>query len=328
MDREKFVELQTSIADRKFALTSGEQSSRERFRQLAIETYDFLISNGATSVPRFDPWPEAAGNPIRNPPRIELTSELTRRWESWNTEYYEIRARNPQLELRDMIQNISESDVASSWPSSDQERRIQEWVDAGDPTARPPFTDRYDIVTLEFFERLRTLRQLCDGWLYWNSDVNGVVFASESKWQSVCSAREAAEAKVLEARTELDARLHRRAMRLQEVLSIARSDAVFWEELRSWELRREAKRPEESSLPIVRQPIGVVRLQGMSSERQAIHANPPVDPIFAVFIARVRKSDDLLTVRDIVLNLRAELRRDIGLDNTIGWPGGPDLGVA
>jgi hypothetical protein len=117
-------------------------------------------------------------------------------------------------------------------------------------------------------------------------------------------------------------------MRLQEVLSIARSDAVFWGELRSCELRREAKRPEESSLPIVRQPIGVVRLQGMSSERQAIHANPPVDPIFAVFIARVRESDDVLTVRDIVLNLRAEMRRDIGLDNTIGWPGGPDLGVA
>jgi hypothetical protein len=55
MDREKFVELQTSIADRKFALTSGEEGSRERFLQLAIETYEFLISMGAASVQCFDP---------------------------------------------------------------------------------------------------------------------------------------------------------------------------------------------------------------------------------------------------------------------------------
>jgi hypothetical protein len=227
-----------------------------------------------------------------------------------------------------MMQNISESDTASSWPSSYQESRIQDWVDAGDPIAPPPFTDRHDIVTPEFFERLRTLRQLCGGWLYWDSNVNAAVFALESHWQSVRSAREAAEAKALKAQKELDAKLQRRAIRLREVLSTARSDAAFWEELRAWELKREAKRPAVSSLPCPRLPAGPVRLRGISAEEHAIYANPPVDPIFAAFIARVGGADDVLTVRDIVLNLRAEMRHEIGLDNVIGWPGGPDLGLA
>jgi hypothetical protein len=97
--------------------------------------------------------------------------------------------------------------------------------------------------------------------------------------------------------------MQRIAIHLREVLSIARSDATFWEELRAWELKREAKRPEESSFPLARLPTGAVQLRGISSEEQAIRANPPIDPIFAAFIARVRELDDVLTVRDIVLNL-------------------------
>jgi len=182
--------------------------------------------------------PESAGNPLRSPwwgkrdnsrSRIELAPELIRRWERWNREYIEICSRNPQLELRDMMQAISESDTASSWPAG-YERHIQDWADAGDPSAPPPFDDRYGIVTPEFFSRLHALRQLCGGWLYWNDDRNCIVFAPELEWQRVRSAQEGAEAKRQSDQRESQARLQRYAIRLDEVMSIARSDKAFWEE--------------------------------------------------------------------------------------------------
>lgn len=333
MDREKFVEFETSVIDEKLALTSGEENARERFRQLALDTYDFLMSMGASFVHVFDPWPESAGNALRTPwwgkwndgSRIELTPELMRRWKSWNDEYFEIRARNPRLELRDMMQRISESHTASSWPVG-YERRIQDWVDAGDASAPPPFDDRYGIITPEFFNRLVTLRQLCGGWLYWDDKLHDIVFTPEAGWQSVRSAQEAAEAKLQRAWQEGLARSHRFAQRLQEIMLIARSDTAFWEALRDWELEREAKRPSE--LSSARPLVGPLRFGRMSPEEQAMSENPSVDPIFAAFIARAREPNDVLTVRDIVLNLRAEMRREIGLDNTLGWPGGPSLGIA
>jgi hypothetical protein len=204
MDREKFIELQAYSIDEIFALTSGAEDSRDRFRQLAIETYDSLISEGAAAPGPFEPSPESAANPIhenrvgwakRNSgSRVKLAPELIRRWESWSREYFEIRARNPQLELRDMMWDISECHAGSSWPYG-YEGRIQDWVDAGDPSAPPPFDDRRGIVTPEFFGRLRALRRLCGGWLYWNDELKRTVFAPEPEWQRVRSAREAAKAK-------------------------------------------------------------------------------------------------------------------------------------
>ena len=128
-----------------------------------------------------------------------------------------------------MMQAISESDTASSWPAG-YERHIQDWADAGDPSAPPPFDDRYGIVTPEFFSRLHALRQLCGGWLYWNDDRNCIVFAPELEWQRVRSAQEGAEAKRQSDQRESQARLQRYAIRLDEVMSIARSDKAFWEE--------------------------------------------------------------------------------------------------
>jgi hypothetical protein len=333
MDREKFVELQASVIDQKFALTSGEETSRERFCQLAIDTYDFLMSMGATFVHAFDPWPESGGNALRIPwwgkrndsARIELAPDLMGRWKSWNDEYFEVLGRNPRLELRNMMQQISESHRASSWPDG-YERRIQDWVDTGDPSAPPPFDDRYGIITPEFFSRLCTLRRLCSGWLYWDNNLNRIVFASETEWQPVRAKQELAEAKAHSARQESHAKWQRYAIRLQDVMLMARSDTVFWQALRVWELEREGSRPSE--LPSARPLAGPIVLRSMSLEERTKLENPPVDPIFAAFIARVREPDDVLTARDIVLNLRGEMRREIGLDNTLGWPGGPGLGAA
>lgn len=93
-----------------------------------------------------------------------------------------------------MLEEISESDSAASWPAG-YEWRIAAWVDASDPAAAPPFVDRYDIVTPIFFARLCELRRACEGWLYWNEEVRRVVFAPEPEWQRVRAAHEAKAAR-------------------------------------------------------------------------------------------------------------------------------------
>ena len=159
MDREQFIKQQNAAADDKLAWTSGEDDARERFLRLAMDTYDYLISTGIDG----------------------------------NREYFEVRGRNPRLELRDAMQDISESNDASSWPAG-YERRIWDWVEASEPSAPPPFDDRRGIVAPEFFHRLRELRRLCGGWLYWNHDLKDVVFAPEPEWLRVRADQERREA--------------------------------------------------------------------------------------------------------------------------------------
>jgi hypothetical protein len=161
MYRAQFIELQTREADLGLSLTPGEEDAWGRFLQLAIDTYDFLVSAGTAPLLKLVPG--------ANPPRhqwkrrdgrtIEFPPALIERWENWNRKYVALRARNPGFELLDMMREISESNNASSWPGG-YERHIQAWVDAGDPSAPPPFVDRYDIVTPAFFNRLRELRRL------------------------------------------------------------------------------------------------------------------------------------------------------------------------
>lgn len=41
---------------------------------------------------------------------------------------------------------------------------------------------------------------------------------------------------------------------------------------------------------------------------------------------RVLEPDDVITVSAIVVNLRAQMRRELGLDSSLEWLGGPELG--
>jgi hypothetical protein len=335
MDREQFVRSQERLLDEVFSLTAGEEEARARFERLALDTFEIATSAG-NHVHAFSLCPEPAGSfstryQERDVTRVEgvtIPRALVPRWQAWVREYHELRARNPRLELRDMMHHIGESNTASSWPFG-YERPIQDWVDEGDPTAPPPFEDRYGIITPEFYQRLRELRQRCGGWLYWSDDVEKVVFASEPEWQRIRAAQEELEERQKRHWEENKARSERFAKRLSEVLATARADAAFWNELRDWELAREAQRPPDPpprSAPERPSTPGRLAWRRASAEEQARSDNPPVDQIFADFIARVREPQDVLTVRDIVLNLRSEIRRELGLDNLIGWAGGPGLG--
>jgi hypothetical protein len=327
MERTQFIERQTRETDEGRSLTGGQEDAWGRFLQLAIDTYDFLVAAGAAPLLKLVPG--------ANPPRhqwkrrdgraIEFSPALVERWENWSREYAALRAGNPRFELMDMMREISESRFAESWPCG-YERHIQAWVDAGDSSAPPPFDDRHGIVTAAFFNRLRELRKLCGGWLYWNDELRRIAFAPEPEWQRVRAAQEAAEAKRRKEWEESKARDERLRRRLAQIIAMARSDNTFWNALRTWELEREAKRPRDPPPP---QPLPwaqSIQAVGVSPEEQAKHDNPPVDSIFAEFIARVREPDNLPTARDIVFFLRREMRQELGLDSTLQWLGGPELG--
>jgi hypothetical protein len=327
MTREQFIELQIRGLDELFSLTHGEHEARKRFERLALDTYDFLASQGVNVLWAFRLSGESPAHFFGFKRDATVPESLERRWQDWNAEYTALRARNPRLELENTMHTISESNDASSWPAG-RERHIQSWIDAGDPTAPPPFDDRYDIVTPEFYRRLRELRQLCGGWLYWNDKLRRVVFAPEPEWQQVRAEQEAAEAKQQRDWEESTAKLERKAKRLAEVMTVAREDEKFWNALKTWELAREAKRPAELPKVTAGGLAGPLRLMRASPEQQNKADNPPVDSIFAEFIAGVRVPDDVLTVHDIVLNLRGAVRRELELDHTIGWSGGPGIGKA
>jgi hypothetical protein len=254
-----------------------------------------------------------------------VPQSLLRRWKDWNEEYHEIAARNPRLALRDAMQNISESHDASSWPDG-YEHRIQAWIDAGDPAAKPPFDDRRSIVTPAFYQKLCELRRRCGGWLYWNDTLRRVVFAPEPDWQQVRMVQEAAAAERRKFWEHVRARSEHMAMRLTAVMTIAREDSAFWNSLKNWELAREAKRP--AVLPKPESLTGPVRLVQVPPERRNQTDNPPVDAIFAEFIGRVGVPDDVLTTGKIVLNLRAAVRDELGLDGLLVWRDGPGIGEA
>jgi hypothetical protein len=326
MTRDRFLLDQKRALDHVFALTDGELEARQRFEQMAIETYEFLAAaNKPPGV--FDIEPESASN-FLNQARLHalVSRQLLEGWRRWKADYPELLARNPRLELHGMIETISESHNASSWPDG-RERLIQAWVDADDASAPPPFDDRYSIVTPEFYQRLRELRRKCGGWLYLKYGV-GVVFAPEAEWQQISAAQEAAEAKRLRERNEIKAKMERMRTRLDEVMSLARDDVMFWSVLKEWELAREAKRRAKPAEPVASEIRGPMRMVQATPQQQAAHDNPPVDPIFEEFGARVRQPDDVLTVSDIVLNLRATVRREVGLDWVLCWRGGPGIGVS
>ncbi len=229
--------------------------------------------------------------------------------------------KEPRLELEQLMESIGATDKFTSWPYG-LERRIEDWVDAGDPKAPPPFDDRRGIVTPEFFERLRSLRQQCGGWLYWNGE--RVVFAPESEWQKVRAEQEAAAERLKAVFAKFD----QKAKQLPQILASARNDALFWNELKSWELAREAKRPAElPKVPGLSGPLKILpKAQSEAPKDIDLLLLPAPDAIFVDFIARACPADNVLTKVEVVFHLRGEVRRELGLDEIIFWAGGPGIG--
>lgn len=178
---------QTHEADDVFdTLTDGEDEAKQEFLQLCSDTYDEIFRKVANPSRRilgvyyvspdsswsfFQQMSEAAYK--------DIDPSIRDRWILWEKHYRDLVARNPRLELRDMMQGISESNDSSSWPFG-YESAIKDWVDSGDYTS-PPFYAREGWITPAFFERLRVLRVMLKGWLYRDEISLKYVFLADCK---------------------------------------------------------------------------------------------------------------------------------------------------
>ncbi len=321
MTRDQFIAQQKAVLDDAFALTAGEEAARAGFETMALATYDHL-AGAEMFATAFPVSPGDPAFPLRRGETELLPPALRRRWVEWANEYPQLVARNPRLALRDLMQTIGRTHNASSWPIG-QEAAIDDWID--DPVLPMPFDDYLDIITPEFYARLRTVRRRAGGMLYFDDRLSRVVFAADAQWRPIKAELERRADEWSRMVADHAADVARRSARLSEIIAAARADTAFWSALRMWELGREAQRP--AGVPA--EPMGGTFQRGaLSEEERARSENPPIDPVFVAFIARVRKPGDPLSIRDIVFILRAEMRGDLGLDSIFLWPGGPGLGVS
>src|SRR4051794_4249911 len=98
MTREQFIELQDRGLDEVFSLTDGEEESRSRIFQLALDSYDFLTSVGIKPLWGFRLSGENTNNYFNHkrdaPPVLRSLDE---RWRDWNDEFPRLLDRNPRL---------------------------------------------------------------------------------------------------------------------------------------------------------------------------------------------------------------------------------------
>jgi len=324
MDRDQFIEQQTALLDRAFSLTSGEETLRARFEAMALETYEHLHRAEVFILP-FSIGPHAGVLGYGEHVKALVSTALLQKWLDWEEEYPRILDRNPRLALHDYLHWISESHDASSWPYG-REAFIYRWLVKGErlPT---PFDDRHDLVTPEFYERLREARRKAGGMLYWHNDKRQVCFADDSEWQTIAAEQDKRHREEENRFAEIVEHVARHQKRSSEVLAAARDDIVFWEALKAWEFSREAKRPTEVQPPTsrsLRTFTGPLRFVALSHGEQIKQDDSLlVDPFFTDFIARSHQPEDALTAYAIVITLRSEVRRELGLDAVLGWPGGP-----
>jgi hypothetical protein len=178
--------------DEKFSFMTDGEAEKARYEQLARDTWPVVAGLPGLGGADFqEPSPESAAFFLlrwdhevgkgRYPP---LPDALDRRWREWAEHYYEIRRRSPKLEMRDLIQGITERQEGLSWPFHATEDILEEWILAGDFDA-PIGSHLYDpqAVTRETFERLRELRLQTGGWIY--DDGSRLRFAADEEWEDV-----------------------------------------------------------------------------------------------------------------------------------------------
>lgn len=343
--REAFRQRQRASLDYYFSLTEGEETVREHFERMALRTYDELPDTNKPSY-SFSIEAHSAFNFAHEQDHIHemISLDLVQNWKSWEKAYDGLLNRNPRLALHDFIHWIGETHDYSSWPYG-LEPAISDWIDGGQREPIP-FDDRQDIVTPDFYERLRHARREAGGFFVFESEA-GTVFLPEAEWQRkkrtmafVAAGRAFEAAHAEEKARRLQAYREEEAARkadpiqrrVAKILVLARGEPDFWEALRAWERDREARRPAAVSDGDGRL-AGPIAIRRRTDPVSATGGNPPVaiplDPLLADFIERIRAPEDDeigLTTPFVVAILRGTVRDELGYDGTLVWPGGPSLG--
>lgn len=176
--RDVFIHFQAKILGAYFSLVPEEKDARVRFERLALDTHDCLV--GKAHAGAFVPWPSAANFADYDRDAGDAAPQnLRQRWRDWKIEFGQLLERQPVLELREALREISESHESSSWLQGMGDA-TRDWVDAGD-RSKTPFWDRRGVTTPEFYERLRQLRKIVGGWLYSDDRSDRIIFATDDE---------------------------------------------------------------------------------------------------------------------------------------------------
>jgi len=209
--RERFKRSQAATIGVDLAFAPGEHDAASRFLDLALETYDALEAAGHPPLYPFGFHSGESGRPpIASRELAMLANSLVRKWEAWRDEYRVVMSRQPRQALHEALRLISYSHDAASWPAG-YELKILNWVESGNLMPMP-LDDRLRIVTAEFYEDLRNLRQRSQGWLWFDRFANPtphVIFVRDDQLAEWRRQRETEEAERLRKKEQAGRELER-----------------------------------------------------------------------------------------------------------------------
>jgi hypothetical protein len=188
---------QQRIIDEFIALTPGEADAHDLFCHLARATVSESKKLGLhKTVFPFSPGSAGFGLAHVNAVGAEVSEELVHGWKRFADLYQDLIHRNPRLELRDLLQEISERRESASWPHL-WEWDIERWISDGAPEGQMRYSVDDDIR-----DRLLELYPILNGWLY--LDETGMVsFAETAAFHQVKVQLDEERKKVIQREQEL-----------------------------------------------------------------------------------------------------------------------------
>ena len=174
------ADAQRRVIDEFMMLTPGEADAHGLFSHLAHATNDELLKLGLHRTDfQFSPDSGSFGSAYIRAVGAKVSDELVQGWRRFADLYPRLIARNPRLELRDLMQDISERTEHASWPHM-HEWAIEKWVADGAPDGEMSGT-----VDADIRDRLLELHPILNGWLYLDEKTMNIVFAETKVFRQV-----------------------------------------------------------------------------------------------------------------------------------------------
>jgi hypothetical protein len=164
-----------------FSLMTHEPGALERYWRLAVETSSYQKRLQEIGIINSRMWVSVDySRPIisyllTQIPEEHHDSDLFSRWDEWAKEYDAIYQASPKWRLKKMISQISESYAACSWPNR-WEQEIWNWAMLDSDAEAVCSFNRTETFGPEFRQRLRTLIEEVDGFLYRCEETHHIVF--------------------------------------------------------------------------------------------------------------------------------------------------------
>jgi len=176
------LKYQQQVVDEFVMLTAGESGAHAQFSHLVSATNIELQKLGSHQTILL-PHPESAyfGLAIINDTKAEISKDLVSGWLYFAELYPALVERSPRLELRNLMQDMSERAGGASWPDG-SEWAIETWVSAGAPEDASPYPVAFGVR-----ERLLKLHSVLKGWLYLSPDPDSLttIFSETSVFRQV-----------------------------------------------------------------------------------------------------------------------------------------------